>query len=363
MVLKKRAFAATLTTATSAKEFEEERKYAQSITWQHLSPSQHLDRLINPVMEPKELLATKTQKGLVISNIGRTAGQRLINYIREITKPSGAPWTPNRAGLERVAVIKQLKALGFKVAVPKYPNTIPKLVQKVKGHAKVFSAKRPVKVLYDPEFIMGGENTVEANSAEWARDLWKKVRGRRIKRYTREPIKTTYEVPHVGEGGASVDLPSGIIINHNWENSPSVKKLEAQGHKFYFVKDGEHFEPKASAHFGINIYLPASHSDFFVGATKNVMLVDPDFLKSNQPVLTQAAQDSHLKIITVPQDEIHLHPAGFLPLGENQVLVDKDAKKTIALLRAHGVDAIPTTVSLRANRALNGSLHCFVNEL
>ena len=69
-----------------------------------------------------------------------------------------------------------------------------------------------------------------------------------------------------------------------------------------------------------------------------------------------------LKIVTVPDEEADRHPANFLPLGNNKVLVDSGAPKFIEKLREAGVEVIPTVVPLNAMLVNKGGLHCLFNE-
>ncbi len=257
-----------------------------------------------------------------------------------------------RVSAERIAVIKKLNSLGFKIAVPKYYFSTPQITARVKGHAKVFKAKAKE---------MGKINGTPAvdPAALWSRDLWIKHGGKRYK-----PSKALFAPDAFGEGGQVVPIgEKQMVASSALRNSLTVKKLSAQGVSFFFVKDGWQEMHNLSKLAGKKVFRNIDHPDLFVGRAGNVMLVDEAFLKENHGILSLAAKQSGAKIIQVPKEESSIYPANFLVLGENRVMVDKDAKKTIELLRHHGVEVVPTPVSLRANRAAGGGVRCFVNEL
>ncbi len=257
-----------------------------------------------------------------------------------------------RVSAERIAVIKKLNSLGFKIAVPKYFFSEDAILKRVSGSAKVFKAKANE---------MGKINSVPAvdPAALWTRDLWIKHGKKRFK-----PNNSLFAPDNFGEGGQVVQVgEKQMIVSANLRNSPTVKRLASEGMMFYFVKDGWQEMHNLSKMVGKKVFRNIDHPDLFVGRAGKIMLVDEFFLRENQGAISAAAKQAGAKIITVPKEEASIYPANFLVLGENTVMVDKEAKRTIELLKSNGVTVIPTPVALRANRAAGGGVRCFVNEL
>jgi len=255
-----------------------------------------------------------------------------------------------RVSAERIAVIKKLNSLGFKIAVPKYLFTDQKLVDRVPKYNKVFKA-RSGKI--------GTINGVEviAPSALWTRDLWIKHNNKRFK-------VGSNMFDAFGEGGQVVLVGERhMIASENLRSSHTVRKLASEGIVFHFVKDGWQEIHNLSKIVGKPIFRNIDHPDLFVGRAGGVLLVDPLFFKENSGILSSVSRQLGTKILTVPIEEASIYPANFLVLGENTIMIDKDAKRTIELLKQNGVNVIPTPVSLRANRASGGGVRCFVNEL
>jgi len=260
-----------------------------------------------------------------------------------------------RINAERLAVIRQLRRLGYAVAVPKYAEAYDeRLFSRLPEGVRVFNARAPIARTLE----VGGEEVAEMHdSARWARDLWQKTPEGRVKRFSREG-----ENPF-GEGSKSIFLPNNVVIaNRSLRKNETVGELRQKGFRFYFVRSAKIVErhpvmPK------IKKTKVISHVDLYAGAVGRVLLVDRGFYLRNLLGIRSAARRAGLKILFVPKGERHLHPANFLVLEPNKVLVDKDAKETIALLRENGVEVIPTAISMRGNRNSGGGVHCLVNEL
>lgn len=254
---------------------------------------------------------------------------------------------------ERVSIIKQLKRLGFNVAAIHYRDTISKETAKrhLGGSAKLIEGKPPT-------YVHIGESR-PVNQAFWARDLWTKFEGRRIKHFSSGGTNP------FGEGARFVSIPGtrSYIVNSSLEKAPEIAELSRKGYKFYFVSNGFSLEPWYSKSYRKKIYESSDHTDMFVGAVGKVLLCDYDYFRLNRNILRSVAADQKLEIVYVPGEEKHLIPQNFFLLGENSVLVDRSAKKTIALLRSKGVEVVETDVSLVASRNSGGGLHCIINEL
>lgn len=267
------------------------------------------------------------------------------------------PREVHRVNAERLAVVKQLAGMGYGVIVPYYERLHSnEFLDKIRPFARVFKAS--MREVGSVTSTTGHTTTEVDNSMLWARDLWKKVGSARVRRFTREGEEK------FGDGGRSVPLSQTIhLADSSLQDSPEVRRLQAEGHKFFFTQRGEAFSQMFTRVSGRKVYLSHEHVDLFAGAVGQVLLVDDVFHRTNRSVIRQAVKESGLKLLFVPEDEADLHPTNFLSLGENKVLVDKAAKKTMALLAENGVEVVPSAVSIRANRASGGGLRCFVNEM
>jgi hypothetical protein len=256
---------------------------------------------------------------------------------------------------ERLALARQLKELGHKIAIAHHfrENLISsRRLKLAKQSGRLVKAELPIRDQ------IGTKKEVHPNIM-WMRDVWKKVGKKRINFFKGNGVEEDF-----GEGGMSVDLPGKrILASKDLASNPEVQKLQAQGYQFHFLGDGYQFKPNLTKILKTKIYSSTTHIDLFVGVIGKTMLVDPAFYKNNRGELRRAAKEAGLEIVFVPDKETDLHPANILPLEENSALVDKDAKGTIALLRSKGVHVVPTCVSIRANRAAGGGVRCIINEI
>ena len=317
-----------------------------------------------PVPKIEELLrlpgVRKSPKGIIINQ--SIMGPVLFDRVYSIADALKPQRSHNRANLERLSLIRQLRSLGFRVATPRYvlhPNNILRRAEipnretarKFSKYSRVFSAKAP--------YFETPSGSLLAPASFWARDLWKKMDGKRVYQFSARDKPNAF-----GEGGESVDISDkAIIANVELKNNPTTAKFQAKGVKFYFVNSGEEFDRSLSSALKRAVYSTNSHPDLFLGIVGKVMLVNNDFFRQNRDTLKQAIRENGLKPVFTPEDEVHLHPANFLVLSQNRILVDRAARKTIALLRDQGVEVIPTKVSLDACRLSGGSVRCLVNEL
>jgi hypothetical protein len=257
-----------------------------------------------------------------------------------------------RVNAERIAIIKQLKELGYRVAVPDYGIANQRTMDKIRPYARIFRAKAPIR-------NRSGKTVEYHPSACWARDLWQKIAGVRVKRFMDQIINPC------GEGGLSVPINDGATLM-NWalRDEPLVRALAGTGHKFYFLNDGV-VRSKSCIISPFDIYLVHDHIDLFVGVNRDmrIMLVDRAYFANNEAVLKCASTENGLKTLFVPKEESDFHPANFKNLDNGRVIVDSRAVKTIALLRGSGVDVISSRVPIRANLICGGGIRCFVNEM
>jgi len=306
-----------------------------------------------PIPDVKKLVVQKgvrqTAKGIIVDT--RKASENTSGLLKVVSAMIVHPLAIQRQNAERLALIKQLSQLGFHVAVPNIKFNDPKMLSRASKHAKVFSVNPPVIAEHK------GMKELPASIA-WLRDMWVHDGKRRVMRYSKNK-----EVSPFGEGGMSVRFGKSVFASDKLRNDPTVKKMSSQGFRFYFLGDGENYYPSLSKILGKKTYLTMDHVDLFVGVVGRTMLVEEDFYKSNQGVLREAVRENKLNVIFVPKNETDFHPSNFLVLGDNKVLVDKQAKQTIELLRSYGIDAIPTRVPMSANLAAGGGVRCIANEL
>jgi hypothetical protein len=272
-----------------------------------------------------------------------------------------------QTNLERVRVIHQLAELGFKVVVPRYiemgkeePTSI---YPKLRKDAKTFPVKRMLRFgmpyvddLYPGKFPLQ-KDVVPANNY-WARDIYKKVGKERLK-------FVANSTSALGEGGLSVDINSTAFFAYpRLKEDYAVQKLIGKGNKVYFLEEkGNRYSPGLSRAFKTKVFLKSTHVDLFLGVVGKTLLIDPFFLKENQGVVQQAVREQQLRIVQIPSSEIIFHPANFLVLGENEVLLEKRAIKTRRALEQAGIKVHSTIVPLKSNLEYGGGVRCIVNEV
>ncbi len=324
----------------------------------------YLDRhkLLLPALQ--DLLSSpgvrKSSKGIIFD--GKKGPQYGPIHMAEIGAAiTSHPSMVHRLNAERIAIIKQLSALGHKPIIMKYRLVhSDQHINKVRKHGRVINAEPPVDGNYEGTSMIGlRKRTPVLNVASlWPRDMWTRFGAKRTKHFGKN-----FE-NEAGEGGKIMPVSeNAFIVNKILKENETIKRLQQQGVKFYFVNSGEFLSQSLSKAYGKKIFTMHDHVDLFVGVTGRVMLVDYDFYRQNRNVLKQAARDNGLKIVYVPQEEAELQPANFLPLEPGKILMEKRAKKTMQFMREAGLEVIPTAVDLRANRFSGGGVRCFINEL
>ncbi len=305
--------------------------------------------------ELAELAGVRFSKGKTIIDCRNPRSSQTLRIFEIMSHGINHPLTVARLNAERIGIVKQLAALGYRVAVPNYPEVqSEKLISRIRNHAKVFRARIPGRAT--SKFT--DEKMEIDSSIFWTRDLWKKIGGKRFKRYLPE-----HEDP-VGEEGKSVTLPNKVILAHDSiRDSPSIKALRAQGYHFYFMGDGEVYSPRLSKFLKTLVFEMNDHLDLQIGCVGKVLLVNQTFFFQNKAVIEKAARNAGCEIVFVPKEDENLHAANFLVLEPGKALVDRDAKKTIALLRQKRITVIPTAISLHVTRESGANVRCMVNEL
>jgi len=321
----------------------------------------------------KHLDATKYSKGAIVkSQQGyiidlKRLPYKLTDYFRAKSRRAHTPGLSLLANQERIRIIGQLADLGFRVVVPKYPDlgsTEPKRVYpKLKGIARTFTPKKPIRygMSYEDDRYSGKhylkKSQIPTNNY-WARDIYKIVDGKRMRVV---PNSTSF----LGEGGLSVDIALNVFfasprLKEDW----NVQKIIEKGGKVYFLeKEGDKYSPSLSRAFGAKVFEKGSHIDLFMGVIGKNLLVDPFFFSENRETIRKAANENGLRLMMVPSSEAIFHPSNFLIIGENKVLVERRATKTMRALRKAGVEVVPTAVALKANLEYGGGVRCMVNEV
>ncbi|MEK6959132.1 MAG: hypothetical protein AABW59_03755 [archaeon] len=307
----------------------------------------------------------KTQQGYVIDK-GRIP-YKLSEYFGAKSNRFHSSGLSLHANEERIRIINQLAKLGFRVVVPKYPDlgsTEPKRVYpKIRGIARTFTPKKPIRygMSYEDDKYSGKhylkKSQIPTNNY-WARDIYKIVDGKRIRVV---PNSTSF----LGEGGLSVDIAQNVFFaSPRLKEDRNVEKIIEKGGKVYFLeKEGNKYSPQLSRAFGAKVFEKGSHIDLFMGVIGKNLLVDPFFLADNRGIIRKAANENGLRLMMVPSSEVIFHPSNFLIIGENKVLVEKRAVKTMRALRKAGVEVVPTAVALKANLEYGGGVRCMVNEV
>lgn len=294
-----------------------------------------------------------------------------LGYLANVCLVMREPSHYARMNDERIAIIQQLAGLGHAVVVPHYREfQSDALISRVAPTARIVRGKAPPQRFEQSRNSMQTlSGTVQSShitripesSMFWGRDLWVNA-GRRVMRFRAGSV----DEEKFGEGGLSRFLPNKVIIaNKSLKGNPSVDRAIADGFKVFFVGRGNYFRPQLTKLLKQDVFERHDHVDFFAGSVGRVLLVDPSFFdsKENKQPIIDAAKAAKLMILRVPKSDVRLYPANLLPLSPGRCLVDCRAKETIALLKQHAIDAIPTVVPLVAHQIEGGGPNCIANEL
>lgn len=275
----------------------------------------------------------------------------------------------SRINQERALVLRQLLRQGRSVILSVSKNLAPEEKKLVNALKKVKGGKLRV-VNFSPNSPYG---------QFWMRDAYSNVGRRVLNRIKVEDLaySTRKESRYFGDGGRLIDCgringkptllvstssPAGIIKDSNKLRGliEEIEMLKRRGYNVFELPGGTYRAKgykngdKADGEF-------FHHLDVFVNHIKgtNILLIDRSYYEKNLGAIEKL---KGFKIIFVPESEKYFYPANFLNLGNKEVIMDKNAKKTIELLKKEGVNVYSTPVSLNANRENFGGIRCFVNE-
>lgn len=274
-----------------------------------------------------------------------------------------------RINQERTIVLRQLLKQGRSVVLSVSKNLAPEEEKLISALKKVKGGKLRILRL--------NENSIYLQN--WMRDSYSTIERRVLNEIKVEDLayRTKKERRFFGDGGRLINCgkingkPTIIISNSApTERITDTRKLrevlgeidmlKKRGYTVYELP-GEFYRPKGylQGHTSLGEFF--HHLDVFVNHVKgtNLLLVDSSYYYRNQSRLNDM---KGLKIILVPASEKYYYPANFLNLGNKEILMDKNARKTMELLKKEGVKVYSTPVSLKANRENFGGIRCFVNE-
>lgn len=275
----------------------------------------------------------------------------------------------SRINQERALVLRQLLRQGRSVILSVSKNLAPEEKKLVNALKKVKGGKLRV-VNFSPNSPYG---------QFWMRDAYSNVGRRVLNRIKVEDLayRTKKEKRFFADGGRLINCgiingkPTILVSNSSpTERITDPRKLREIGEEIEMLRrrgynvhelPGDFYRPKGykNGHSSPGEFF--HHIDVFVNHIKgtNILLMDNSYYARNQSKLEDMRG---FKIILIPEQEKYFYPANFLNLGNKEIIMDKNAKKTIELLKKEGVNVYSTPVSLNANRENFGGIRCFVNE-
>ncbi len=271
----------------------------------------------------------------------------LFNFYR-----AGNPAASRAAHLESIQLVKQLRGLGFKVAIQ---HTREK---ERKSFVRAAQRAGAVKIRENPDALKGLGTT-------WARDQWIKIAGKREKPKTDMRSMLFGPEHHFGEGGSMIQVgPKEFAVIESLSQDPRLRHYSRLGYRFQLLPQATVFDRPLTDFFGTKIYTMTPHIDVAIGGIpeKKIAAVDPNYFGDHKPSIQSMQRNLGVKLVFVPKAEADRHPANFLPLGQGRVLVDSGAPKFIQELKKAGIETIPTAVPLNALASMKGGLHCLFNE-
>lgn len=312
-------------------------------------------------------MLTRTPQGFILKKFNDNYN-KYAKYFEAKRTAARDPRLNINANRERLRIIQQLGELGFRVAVPRYvelgesePTGIHK--SKLGKQVKTFKVKKMLRYSfpYEDDEYPGKHYLKKTNVPSnnyWARDLYKKINGKRVR-------VVPNSVNMFGDEAFSVNIGANALFAAPFlRNDPKVEELIRKGTQVYFLsKQGNRYDTELSRAFKSRVFTPTDHIDLFLGVVGKNILVDPFFLKENQAMINVAAKQHRLRIIPIPSSEIIFHPANFLTIKPNEILLERRAIKTKRALEQAGIKVHQTAVPLKANLALAGGVRCMVNEL
>ncbi len=305
-------------------------------------------------------VAEKRRYGLVLNIekiISLSTAPRVGQLFRTLLQyySSANPAFTRVAQLESLAVIKQLRGLGFRVKIQDSGERKRAVFVRAAQKAGAIRIKAP----------HGIRSFKLLPGTVWARDQWVKIGGKKEKPKTDIASLLFTEGHFLGEGGSMVQVgPREFAIAESIVRDPRLANYERAGYKFQVMPYGAFFDRALTDYFGTRIYTIAKHLDLLIGGIpeKRVAAIDLHYYNEHRESIEQMQRRFGTKIIVVPETEADRHPQNFLPLGQGKVLVDSGAPSLAHMLKNAGLEAIPTAVPLNALLYNRGGLHCLFNE-
>jgi len=278
-----------------------------------------------------------------------------------------------RLARERLSLIKDLASQGFKVKLvleePKLSEAEEKFADlAVKAGASI-GTTREHSALNTP-FVRDSFSFIAGTRFVFSPDLKDRIARNPDKtmRFPAKPqAKRKWYYSYLGEGGAVVNIGNRCVLVGEptaKKAVPEIKFLEGQGVKTFILPMGfiESFKTKAD-NKTVQVYRKTHHIDLFINRVpgKRVLVVDPMYYGDNQELVDRIANSLGYRVLRVPENEGKFFPANFFDLGKGRILVNRGAKQTIEKLRELGVDAIPTSRTLRASAILASGARCALN--
>ncbi|MDD3083581.1 MAG: arginine deiminase family protein [Candidatus ainarchaeum sp.] len=274
--------------------------------------------------------------------------------------------TIRNTNIERISVINQLVKLGKKVII-----VVPKTIdQKQDIFLKQIKKTKNVKIMR-----IGERSPYQG---PWQRDCFTRL-GRRY--YNKDismsarAITPQYSQRYFGEGGRIINLgkikgkQTLLISNTAKEGISIIKKeikeeiemLKRQGYNV-FELPGHDFSPYGQKKPELKKRW-FDHIDVFINTIpeKKLLIVDPDYLRKNRRIIENIVSETGFRLIIIPEKEKYTYPANLLSIGNGEIIMNSDAKKTINILRNVGVKVFASPKGIKANLTMRGGIGCFVN--
>jgi len=308
----------------------------------------------NPKRNPKNV-RKRRQKPLVSSFVRIASGVKRTRAEARINQ-------------ERAIVLRQLLKQGRSVILSVSKNLAPQEKKLIDALKKVKGGKLRV--------VTFGQNSVY--NASWMRDVYSPFKRRVLNKVKVQDkaYKTKKESRYFGDGGRVIDCGKingkpTILVSSSYptQNIDSRKlreireEIEMLKRRGYTVHElpGDFYQARGHKQGNAASREFFAHLDVFINHIKgtNILLTDNSYYTKNK---ARFERMKGFKVVLIPEKEKYFYPANFLNVGNKEIIMDKNAKQTMELLRKNGVTVYSTPVSLHANRENLGGIRCFVNE-
>jgi|GEM_PF-4351672 len=281
------------------------------------------------------------------------------------------PVIHRRLARERLSLVKDLIAQGFNVKLfidESKASDAEKRFAALAEKAGARVAKTRQGTAYDSPFIRDTFTYIAGIRFVHPLDIRKRVleNPERVMKRGEKPARKWY-YSFLGEGGAVVNIANQCVLVSKLtarKAAPEIEFLESRGLKVFKMPAGmiEIFKVK-QGNKTMPVYRKTHHIDLFINRVpgKPLLLADPEYYHENRQLIDSIAGALKYRVLVVPEKEKQFYPANFLELGENKILVNRGAKKTIRMLRENNVKVVPTTRSLKASALLGSGVRCAVN--